>query len=187
MEHYTKHSLNILRRLDSATTQSDHRVWDLSTVWVINSLRRVLCSRLDLCACVCCDSCVCLFPSLTLVLCVLINLVRVWGSNLWRFLTNGKTGIRKKPWYSSGSLDHLKGVECNPRPLGRHNVEVGKCYTWPNHGIKSPCLLCCSFVWLVSSLEFSLNHMCYCSKFNTHSKGTIKWRVLALTTWLQSF
>jgi hypothetical protein len=26
------------------------------------------------------------------------------------------------------SLDHLKGVECNPRPLGRHNVEVGKCY-----------------------------------------------------------
>jgi hypothetical protein len=25
--------------------------------------------------------------------------------------------------YSSGSLDHLKGVECNPRTLGRHNVE----------------------------------------------------------------
>jgi hypothetical protein len=24
-----------------------------------------------------------------------------------------------------GSLDR---VECNPRPLGRHNVEVGKCY-----------------------------------------------------------
>jgi hypothetical protein len=22
----------------------------------------------------------------------------------------------------------LKGVECNPRPLGRHNVEVGKYY-----------------------------------------------------------
>jgi hypothetical protein len=22
----------------------------------------------------------------------------------------------------------LKGVECNPRPLGRHNMEVGKCY-----------------------------------------------------------
>jgi hypothetical protein len=33
-------------------------------------------------------------------------------------------------------LDRLKGVECNPRPLGRHNVEVGKCSTWPNHGIK---------------------------------------------------
>jgi hypothetical protein len=34
----------------------------------------------------------------------------------------------KRLWYSSRSLDHLKGVECNPRPLGRHNVEVGKCY-----------------------------------------------------------
>jgi hypothetical protein len=22
----------------------------------------------------------------------------------------------------------LKGVECNPHPLGRHNVEVGKCH-----------------------------------------------------------
>jgi hypothetical protein len=62
------------------------------------------------------------------VLCVVINFVRVRGSNLWRFLTNGKTTIRKKSWYSSGSLDHLKGVECNPCPLGRHNVEVGKCY-----------------------------------------------------------
>jgi hypothetical protein len=35
---------------------------------------------------------------------------------------------RKRPWYSSRSLDHLKGVECNPCPLGHHNVEVGKCY-----------------------------------------------------------
>jgi hypothetical protein len=30
---------------------------------------------------------------------------------------------KETPWYSSGSLDRLKGVECNPRPLGRHNVE----------------------------------------------------------------
>jgi hypothetical protein len=22
----------------------------------------------------------------------------------------------------------MKGVECNPHPLGRHNMEVGKCY-----------------------------------------------------------
>jgi hypothetical protein len=29
----------------------------------------------------------------------------------------------KTPWYSSWSLDHLRGVDCNPRPLGRHNVE----------------------------------------------------------------
>jgi hypothetical protein len=30
---------------------------------------------------------------------------------------------RKTSWYSSRSLDHLRGVECNPRPLGRHNME----------------------------------------------------------------
>jgi hypothetical protein len=29
----------------------------------------------------------------------------------------------KTPWYSSGSLDRLRGVDCNPRPLGHHNVE----------------------------------------------------------------
>jgi hypothetical protein len=28
-----------------------------------------------------------------------------------------------EPWYSSGSLNHLKGVECNPRPLGCHNMD----------------------------------------------------------------
>ena len=32
MEHYTKHSLIILRRLDSAATHSDHCVRDLSTI-----------------------------------------------------------------------------------------------------------------------------------------------------------
>jgi hypothetical protein len=35
------------------------------------------------------------FPLLLLCFCV-INFVRVRGSNLWRFLTNGKTTIRKK-------------------------------------------------------------------------------------------
>jgi hypothetical protein len=165
MEQKAKHSLNILRRLDSATTQSDHRVWDLSTVWVVNSLRRV-CVLTSWLVCMCLlwfESCVCFFPFLALVLCVVINFVRVRGSNLWRFLTNGKTNIRKKLLYSSGSFNHLKGVECNPHPLGRHNVEVCKCYTWPNHEIKSLCLLRHSCVWLVSSLEFSLNHLCYCS------------------------
>jgi hypothetical protein len=43
------------------------------------------------------------------------------------------------------SSDHLKGVECNPPPLGRHNVEVGKCYLaepWD----KFACLLCAFFL-----------------------------------------
>jgi hypothetical protein len=41
MEQDIKSPLNILRRLDSANTHSDYRVWDLSTSWVVNSLRCV--------------------------------------------------------------------------------------------------------------------------------------------------
>jgi hypothetical protein len=39
---------------------------------------------------------VCFFPFLTLVFCVVINFVRVRGSNLWKFLTSEKTTIRCK-------------------------------------------------------------------------------------------
>jgi hypothetical protein len=57
-----------------------------------------VCSFLDLYVCRCCDSssCVCFFPSLTLVVFIVINIVRVRGSNLWRFLTKGTSVIRKK-------------------------------------------------------------------------------------------
>jgi hypothetical protein len=34
-------------------------------------------------------------PSLTLVVFIVINIVRVRGSNLWRFLTKGTSAIRK--------------------------------------------------------------------------------------------
>jgi hypothetical protein len=70
MEQNTKHSLNILRRLDFAATHSDRSVRDLSTSSIVNSLRRVLCSRLGLCACICCElslACVA-FPPLLLCL-----------------------------------------------------------------------------------------------------------------------
>jgi hypothetical protein len=39
---------------------------------------------------------VCFFPSLTLVVFIEINIVRVRDSNLWRFLTKGASTIRKK-------------------------------------------------------------------------------------------
>jgi hypothetical protein len=35
-----------------------------------------------------------------------------------------------------------KEVECNPHPLGRHNVEVGKCYLAEPRD-KTTSLLCC--------------------------------------------
>jgi hypothetical protein len=72
MEQNTKHSLNILRLPDSAITQSVHSVRDLSTVRVVNSLRRDLMLTSWL-SCVCLlwfESCMCCFPSLTSVLLV---------------------------------------------------------------------------------------------------------------------
>jgi hypothetical protein len=35
-------------------------------------------------------------PSLTLMVFIVINIVRVRGSNLWRFLIKGTSAIRKK-------------------------------------------------------------------------------------------
>jgi hypothetical protein len=57
MEQNTKLTRNILRHLDSALTQSDHRSWDLSTVRVVNSL-----------------SCVCVLTSSLVCVCAL----RIW-------------------------------------------------------------------------------------------------------------
>jgi hypothetical protein len=86
MKQHTKPPLNILRCLDSASTHPDHCVWDLSTCWVVNSLR---------CVCVLVSWLVCItvltlalacvsIPSLILVVFIVINIVRVRGSNLWR-------------------------------------------------------------------------------------------------------
>jgi hypothetical protein len=58
-----------------------------------------VCSFLDLCVCVIATtlaSYVYFFPSLTLVVFIEINLIRVRDSNLWRFLTKGKSTIREK-------------------------------------------------------------------------------------------
>ena len=57
-----------------------------------------------------------------------IIIVRARGSKLWRFLANGRKTIRKKVVVFKLIIGSLERVECNPRPLGRHNVEVGKCY-----------------------------------------------------------
>jgi hypothetical protein len=57
-----------------------------------------------------------------------INLVRARGSNLWRFLANGKKTISKKTVVFKLIIGSLERGECNPCPLGHHNVEVGKYY-----------------------------------------------------------
>jgi hypothetical protein len=143
MEESPKHSLSILSLPHSVSAHLIDCVSVLSSVLVVNSLCFILSSSLGLCACVCCGF-VCVAPKPYSCAFIVIFVVRVRDSNLWRFLTNGKRYKEEKLWYSSWSLDHLKGVECNPRPLGRHNVEVGKCYLAEPRD-KIVCLL-----WLLS-------------------------------------
>jgi hypothetical protein len=102
------------------------------------------------------------------------HLCKAWGTNLWRFLTKGY-------WYKEDncgtqvwSLNHLRGVECNPWPK-----EVTTMWTrhWLNHG-KNRYVPCPFYLFrLLPSWAIILS----CNivpKFNTHLKGTIKWRVL---------
>jgi hypothetical protein len=129
MEEEPKHTLSILSLPHSVSAHLIDFVSDLSSVLVANSLCFI---RAQVLACVCAYCCgfVCVATHPYSCAFTLIFVVRARDSNLWRFLANGKRDKqRRTPWYSSWSLDHLKGVECNPRPLGRHNVEVGKCYT----------------------------------------------------------
>jgi hypothetical protein len=98
MEEHTKLTRNILRLLDFAFTQSDHRSWDLSTIRVVNSSRYV---------CVLTFSLVCVVVLRTWVLLVLlfptllcaffaISIVRARDSKLWRFLANRKNSLKEK-------------------------------------------------------------------------------------------
>jgi hypothetical protein len=123
MEEYTKHTLNILRLPHSIFAHSIDILSDLSSVLVVNLLCFIWAQVL---ACVCAhcwDLCVLLFPSLhpcffVIIICKGERLQVVEIPRKRDIVKEGKT-----PWYSSGSLDHLKGVECNPRSLGRHNVD----------------------------------------------------------------
>jgi hypothetical protein len=118
MEQYTKHSLSILRLLDSASTHLDCCVSDLSSVWVVNSLHRVLSSSLGLYACVCCGlSLLCVvFPPL--LLCFLCD-HHCTGERLQLVeipRKREKTTEGDNCGTQSLSLDHLRGIECNPWP-----------------------------------------------------------------------
>ena len=64
-------------------------------------------------------------------------------------------------------MDHLKGVECNPRPLGRHNVEVGKYYLAEPRDKNRVSLVCFTFDYLWSQ-EFASSYLAvltYITKF----------------------
>jgi hypothetical protein len=147
MEQNTKHSLSILRLLDSTSTHLDCCVSDLSSVWVVNSPRRVLSSSLDLCACVCCGlslACVAFRPLLLCFLCdqhckgERLQLVEIPRK---REKSTKEDNCGTQSW----SLDHLRGIECNPWPK---EVTTTWSRHWPNHRINH-CVLCPSSLWLV--------------------------------------
>jgi hypothetical protein len=149
MEESPKHTLIILSLPHSVSAHLIDFVSDWSSVLVVNLLRFIWAQVLA-CVCAYCYGFVCVASHPYSCAFTLIFVVRARDSNLWRFLANGKRDKQRRiSWYSSWPLDHLKGVECNPRPLGRHNMEVGKFCTWPNHGIKL-CVSCdCLSVWLL--------------------------------------
>jgi hypothetical protein len=102
MEEKPKHSLSNLILPHSVSAHLIDRVSDLSPVLVVNSLCFILSSSLGLCACMCCGF-VCVFPQPYSCAFSVINLVRARGSNLWRFLANGKT---YKEEYRGIQVDH---------------------------------------------------------------------------------
>jgi hypothetical protein len=95
MEEKSKHSLSILRLPHSVSAHLIDCVSDLSSVLVVNSLCYVSSSSLGLCACVCFGFvCVPLQPYSCAFFVIFV--VRARGSNLWRFLANGRKIISKK-------------------------------------------------------------------------------------------
>jgi hypothetical protein len=92
MEELPKLTRNSLRLQDSNFTHSILWDSDLSSIWVVNSVRCVLSSSCDLCAWLCCgfESCVCCSPLPYFCASFVIIIVRARCSKLWRFLASGR-------------------------------------------------------------------------------------------------
>jgi hypothetical protein len=130
MEENTKLTRNILRHLDSAFTQLDHRSWDLSNIRVVNSSR---------CVCVLTFSLVCVVVLRIWVLRVLlsptllyaffvISIVRARDSKLWRFLANGKNTLKENTVVFKLIIGSLERGWVQPSSIGMPQHGSGKCY-----------------------------------------------------------
>jgi hypothetical protein len=115
----------------------------------------------DLNSCVCCY-----FPPYS---CTLIKILCVRCERLQHVEIPRK---RKKRYKEENcgtqvwSLDHLRGVECNP---WLKEVTTMWSRHWSNQRKKSSCLLCIFLLRLFFIQEFSHIHLCYCSLVNYKS------------------
>jgi hypothetical protein len=137
MEQHTKHPLNILRHRDFVFTHLVHCDKDLRTSLSCNTAVLLSCA----CSCLMCVLllqlsllCVLLFP-LTLVL-IRDLLCKAWetpkcgDSSQCNIIEIKRTMVFK---LIIGSLER-RWVQ--PSSIGTPQHGVGKCSTWPNHGIK---------------------------------------------------
>jgi hypothetical protein len=123
MKDDTKHTLSILDQSHFVFAHSFDILSDLSSVLSENFVIFICAQVLPVCVRIAVDLRVLLIPSLlpcsfVIIFCKGERLQVVEIPREWDIMKG-----RETPWYSSGSLDHLRGVDCNPRPLGRHNVE----------------------------------------------------------------
>jgi hypothetical protein len=114
-----------------------------------------VCSFLDLCACHCCDSSsfVCFFPSLTLVVLVVINIVRVRGSNLRRFLTRKTSTISKKIMVFKWIIGSLERGWVQPSSIGTPQRGSRQVFYLAEPRVKNRCVTCCYSCAIFYSLD----------------------------------
>jgi hypothetical protein len=112
-----------------------------------------LCARLLTCVCRCCDSsfCVCFFPSLTLVVFIEINIVRVRDSNLWRFLTKGTSTIRKKYVVFKWIIGSLERGWVQPSSIGTPQRGSRQVFYLAEPRDKNHWVTCCYYCAILSA------------------------------------
>jgi hypothetical protein len=166
MEQYTKPPLNILRRLDSASTHPIivFEIWALVELWTRCAV--FVCLFLDLCVCHCCDSSswVCFYSLLTLVVFIVINIVRVRGSNLWRFLTKRTSAIRKKIVVFKWIIGSLERGWVQPSSIGTPQRGIRQVFYLAEPRDKNRCITC----YYSCAILSASTHLIIALSSNTH-------------------
>jgi hypothetical protein len=107
--------------------------------------------------------CVCI-PSLTIVVFMLINIVRVRGSNLWRFLTKGTSAMRKKIMVFKWIIGSLERGWVQPSSIGTPQRGSRKVFYLAEPWDKIRCVTC----YYSCAILFASTHLIIALSLNTH-------------------